>query len=317
MSNRQPRDLRGLLKFCAEYTKTEDAPSDSGAEPIDPERIEFLQNVLKNLSVDVIKEFTKAIEILIDRKVSDPNVSDVSEQIYAMECIEDWVGQIDMAINFHKVGGFEALLNTLKCPHDSLKSQSAHLIAELTQNNPYCQTHMAEDGFLHLLLELLDSSDSSDSVRVKVLYAISCIIRQCPESQDQWISLDGPSILIRALMDHVSKLKIKASFLMSALIQENPSKFARLFSSMGTHIQLAALIVQDTSNEQVAMALHTLLKHSEDSSVLSDITENPELMSTLSKNVKSMAKREECNEERDYYIKILDMCFGKPEGLDR
>ncbi|QQP53223.1 Hsp70binding protein 1like [Caligus rogercresseyi] len=307
MSDRKPRDLRGLLKFCAEYTKKEDAPGDSTVESMDPERQEFLAKVLKDLSVDVIDEFTRAIQVLTSPKVSDETQEDQGEALYVLECIEDWVGQIDMAVNFHKVGGFEAVLHTLQSPHEALRAQGAHLISELSQNNPYCQDHLTQDGFLQILLHSLESD--TPKVQVKALYAISCILRQSTKAQTAWKGSEGPSRLVKALMSDVPKLNIKASFLMSALIAEKPSEFAPLFSSMGTHLQLSGLIVRNASNEQVAMALFTLLSHPQDSSTLCDLSSDTSLKDSLIKNIREMENKEECMEERDYYKKILQIVF--------
>ena len=54
---RQPRDFEGLLKFCIEATKAEDAPDDPDAalQAMDPERRQWLEQALNSMSVDVIK----------------------------------------------------------------------------------------------------------------------------------------------------------------------------------------------------------------------------------------------------------------------
>ena len=116
------------------------------------------------------------MKILQNPSVQDPNATEeeISQVEYAFECIGDWVGQIDMANNFHKIGGFHCLKKCLKSPHDSLRSEAANAIAELSQNNPYCQEKMVEDEFLPILMDLLDNDKSS---QVKALYAISCITR--------------------------------------------------------------------------------------------------------------------------------------------
>merc|ERR1711963_542697 len=82
---RQPRDLQGLLKFCMEATASEDAPAVVGdpaarLAAMDPERKAWLEEALDNMSVDVV-------EVVV----------------------EDWLGTIDMACNFHKIGGFVAI----------------------------------------------------------------------------------------------------------------------------------------------------------------------------------------------------------------
>ena len=54
---RQPRDFEGLLKFCMEATKAEDAPNDPDAalRAMDTERRQWLEQAMQSMSVDVIK----------------------------------------------------------------------------------------------------------------------------------------------------------------------------------------------------------------------------------------------------------------------
>ena len=54
---RQPRDMQGLLKFCMEATKAEDAPDnpESALSTMDMERRQWLEHAFQSMSVDVIK----------------------------------------------------------------------------------------------------------------------------------------------------------------------------------------------------------------------------------------------------------------------
>jgi hypothetical protein len=54
-----------------------------------------------------------------------------------------------------------------------LRWRAAEIIAELTQNNPYCQERILEAGLLPVLLSLADV-DHNQQVRIKALYALSC-----------------------------------------------------------------------------------------------------------------------------------------------
>jgi hypothetical protein len=143
---RPPRDMDGLIKFCLEASRSEDAPAGGAStmEDMDPERRVWLQQALASMSVDVIKELAEAIKILETETVQDPNATEdqVSEVEYAFECIGDWIGQLDMAMNFHQIGGFHSLNGCLESPHDTLRSGAANAIAELSQNNPYCQVNI-------------------------------------------------------------------------------------------------------------------------------------------------------------------------------
>merc|ERR1711993_181936 len=93
---RQPNDLEGLLKFCMQATQSEDAPTrdSQNDNQMDPERLQWLQEAMSGMTVDVVSQLVEGIKILSQPYVFDPNATD-----------------------------------------DEIT------VAELSQNNPYCQEH--------------------------------------------------------------------------------------------------------------------------------------------------------------------------------
>ena len=57
-----------------------------------------------------------------------------SFQIYALECIQDWVGDVNHAVNFLKVGGIRCLGLCFQSPTQQLISGAADVLMELVQN---------------------------------------------------------------------------------------------------------------------------------------------------------------------------------------
>jgi hsp70-interacting protein len=80
---------------------------------------------------------------------------------------------LSFGIDFHKIGGFCIFRPCLDSAHGSLRWRAAEIVAELTQNNPYCQERVLEAGLLPVLLSLVDG-DPAQQVRIKALYALSC-----------------------------------------------------------------------------------------------------------------------------------------------
>ncbi len=317
---RQPHDLQGLIKFCIEATRGEDAINsdpDAALANMDPERRQWLEQALASMSVDVIKEMTEAIKILNSHASQDPNAidDDVGKVEYAFECISDWVDQIDMANNFHKIGGFESLKNCLHSPHASLRSASANTIAELSQNNPYCQEHFVKDGFLPLLLESV-TKDQGQTCQVKAMYALSCIIRECPEAQEAFLNQhNGPEMIMNATMSNKSseKLKIKGCFFVSSLCEESEVA-KKIFIEMGLARQLLTLLQMEEhsqSHEHMARALLTVLKGNK--SVRDELVNSSELKlrAFLITRLKLIGDQEEFDEEKRYLQDISDECYGK------
>lgn len=140
------------------------------------------------------------------------------------------------------------LIPCLKSPHISIQWRAAELIAELTQNNPYCQSRILSAGLLPSLLDMVDNG-SSEAVKVKALYAVSCkyiafsscytdftghttllfiiffigLVRDNTAALDEFSKKDGFSVLLRAMQSNNEKLKVKSAFLLSALCGQHPA----------------------------------------------------------------------------------------------
>jgi len=330
--SRPPRDMQGLLKFCIQATKGEDAPSDPDAclESMDPTRRQWLEQALSSMSVDVIKELTEGIKILNTSKNPNATQEDIEKVEYAFECISDWVDQIDMANNFHKIGGFDSLKICLQSNHASIRSASANCIAELSQNNPYCQENFVKEEFLPMLLDMVTNDRQC---QVKAMYAISCINRECPLAQEKFLnSYNGPSIIMDATMTAGNqttneKLRIKGSFFISSLCQENEMA-KKAFIEMGLGRQLLTLMQMDEhsqSHEHMARALLIFLKDNE--TVKKELVSSSELKlkEFLQARMNLIQGKEEYEEEFDYLKEIVKQCYGtdnlnvkpKPSCVDR
>ena len=66
----------------------------------------------------------------------------------ALDIIEDWTDNIDMANNFYVLGGYQALRLCLKSPHNSLVAGSMNAIGVIAQNNPLSQGSLQSSSIL-------------------------------------------------------------------------------------------------------------------------------------------------------------------------
>lgn len=124
------------------------------------------------MTVNIVEELEKNVMFL--RNVVDlREVDDPSEFEAALDRISEYSENMDIANDFYKIGGFSILGACLNSPHAGIRWKVADLIAELTQNNPFCQGKILEAGFLPILLSMVDG-DISEHARVKALYAVSC-----------------------------------------------------------------------------------------------------------------------------------------------
>lgn len=77
-------------------------------------------------------------------------------------------------VDFHKIGGFTIFTPCFNCIHAKLRANACDLLAELSQNNPYCQKVILDNGFVPLLLNILNKDNEDDTVCIKAVYAVSC-----------------------------------------------------------------------------------------------------------------------------------------------
>ncbi|KAK9745151.1 hypothetical protein QE152_g7204 [Popillia japonica] len=184
---RQPRDLQGLLRFAMDTTRAEDAPGPSNFAALDEERRKFLEDALKSMTIDVIEVLVKQI------KVFDDVVNQYTEAFYT---IMEYVDNIDVANDFYEIGGFTIIDPCLKSLHPKIKAGACELLAELCQNNPFCQMIVLDNDFLRIIVDILDK-DEDDDVCVKALYAISCIVRENMDGCQKFLDLEGLEIMLR------------------------------------------------------------------------------------------------------------------------
>lgn len=78
-----------------------------------------------------------------------------------------------MVLDFHKIGGYEIFNPCFNSVHAQIRSNACNILAEISQNNPYCQDRALECGYVKPLLELVDT-DVDQAVTIKAVYALSC-----------------------------------------------------------------------------------------------------------------------------------------------
>lgn len=306
---RQPKDMPGLLKFCLEATRGEDAiPRDPDAVLSDmgEERRQWLQEALANMSCDVVEQLAEGIKIL------NSNTADLDDKEIALDCLEDWVGQIDMANNFHKIGGYTAIKSCMESSHPSLRAGAAHLSAELGQNNPYCQERFIQEGFIDMFVRQLDNDDD-DTAKVKALYAVSCICRENPDALKEFAKLDGWSVVLRAIQSNCSKLRTKACFFLSAVAPGNQEIQQELLS-MGLIEQLSAMLQQphDKTHEHVLGSLVALVRENDKARVEAGSKQLRQLLKNREEQLKG---KEEYEEELEYCRELSKLCFSNDHNI--
>ncbi|KAF7988293.1 hypothetical protein HCN44_009938 [Aphidius gifuensis] len=309
---RQPRNLQGLLRFTMDAAKDENTSVPTTVAPLDEERKKFLNDALNSLTVNPIEVLQKSVKILsnvMDLKAED----DPKDFEGALEIIVNYVDSMDMANDFYKIGGFAIFGPCLNSPHSTIRWKAADIIAEVTQNNPYCQEKILEMGLMPILLGMVDT-DPSEQARIKALYAVSCIVRGNSLALKYMDINDGYKILMKAIQSPVEKLQIKSAFLLSALCsRENSHPIRTKLIKMGLIEQAAGLLSMESVLPDTRDRLLSLLNSLTANNNLPALRECRRaelcLKMTLERHLKDL-KDEEAVDEAQLCSELLDKIFA-------
>ncbi|XP_054002299.1 hsp70-binding protein 1 isoform X1 [Hylaeus anthracinus] len=316
---RQPRNLQGLLRFAAETANSQvqgPTTNDTRFNPMDEERRQFLEEAFSSLCCNVVEELQKGIKILSNVIDLGPE-DDTSQHETALERIADYVDNTDIANDFYKIGGFSIFGPCLNSPHSSIRWRAADVIAELAQNNPFCQDRFLETGLFPILLNMIDT-DPAEAARIKALYAVSCIVRENHMSLKYMDINDGYSVLLRAMQSSVKKLQIKSAFLLCSLCnKENIDDLKLTLVNMGLVEQATGLLAIGGLLPEIRDQLLNILDGLTNNDFLPALKEcrRPELYlkSTLERCIKDL-KEEENSDQVDVCCRLLNKVFSEQDA---
>ncbi|XP_012064565.1 PREDICTED: hsp70-binding protein 1 [Atta cephalotes] len=314
---RQPTNLQGLLKYAMDAAQSDDLENKSQVYPLDEEKKTFLNEALSSLTVNVIEELQKAVQILSN--VNNLRADDDSlEYENVLERMADFVDNIDIANDFYKIGGFSIFQPCLNSLHSNIRWRIADIIAELAQNNPFCQDKLLEAGVFPVLLSMIDT-DPSEQARIKALYAVSCIVRGHPASLKYIDMNDGYSVLLRAMQSSIEKLQIKSAFLLSSLCSRNNANDVKyILVKMGFIEQAAGLLgrmnLQPTVREQLLRVLSGMVNDNFLPALKECRRSQLCLRSTLEQLLTEL-KPVENQDEIDMCSELLDKVFSESDTL--
>ncbi|XP_022907166.1 hsp70-binding protein 1 [Onthophagus taurus] len=304
----QPTSLEGLLRFAVEATRREDGAGPSNFAPMEEEKRKFLEDALKSMTIDVIEILVNQIKTF-DNVGNVSEVDDVTEYIQAFETICDYVDNIDIANDFYKIGGFSIIRPCLESKHSELKLRAADLLAELCQNNIFCQNVAINHGFLQILVPMLKETDFN--VVAKVIYAISCIIRENPPGLHLFDGLQGFENIKEPLLNMDERTRKKSAFLLVALCNMDGNIKEKIIS-LDYINEIVTILMNEyqTSFEDCGMLLQTLIEDNE--SGISVCRGHEEFEEFLKNHIEFTENKDEYIEANAIYKNLLRQIF--PEG---
>ncbi|CAN9505716.1 unnamed protein product [Ophioblennius macclurei] len=330
-TRRYPRNLQGVLQLAVEAGSAAEGPAP--AEPMSEERKAWLREALADVckgQMDEVEQMKQCLAILHKEEPSDGETNEEEdrdededdERESAFELLSDLCENLDNARDLMTLGGLDLCVSRyLSHARSSLRWHAAEVIASCAQNMPQVQVHLLGIGTLPKLLQLTDS-DPNPTVRVKALYAVSCLVREQEAGLQAFLSHDGFSVLMRGMQSQNEKLRTKSAFLLLNLLTSHPEQKGAVVS-MGMVEQLISVLRTPHSpfHEHVLGALCCLV---EDFPQGIKDCRNPALglEELLRQRAKDLHGKDESQEELDFCNRLRVLCFrgGKQSddnGMDR
>ncbi|XP_068435127.1 hsp70-binding protein 1 [Clinocottus analis] len=326
-TRRYPQNLQGVLRLAVDAGSTPEGPD--SVEPMSEERKIFLRDALAEVckgQMDEVEQIKRCLVVLrqegmseLEREGEDEEDEDGRET--AFEVLSDLCENLDNARDLMTLGGLELCISKYLCHAQSgLRWRAAHLIASCAQNMPQVQVYLFSTGVLQKLLQLTDS-DPDPTVRVKALYAVSCLIREQDAGLQAFLSHDGLSVLMRVMQSDIEKLRTKSAFLLLNLLRSHP-ELKDTAVAMGMVQQLVSVLRTPHSHfhEHVLGAICCLVEDCPQG--LKDCR-NPALglKELLRQRSRELQGKEENQEELDFCEQLRVICFGGQQsddnGMDR
>jgi len=145
-----------------------------------------------------------------------------AEKLECLDIIRDNIDDIDAANSFVKVGGIATLLEYIRLPNRDLRPQSIYIVAEMAQNNEFCQNYFLSEKIIPVITSTMNDADE-DLARGSI-YAISSIIQNFPAGLKAFLQTKGIQTLLACLNSTHTSVYIKAAFLIASL-SSNDSSF--------------------------------------------------------------------------------------------
>jgi len=271
-----------------------------------PERRKWLENALGNMTINPVDEIKKCIEVL-ENKGKD---NDLCRQQEAIGTLIEWCEDMNFAIDFHKIKGYQLLPQLLSHENGEMRAQGLTLVGTCAQNNPYCQkTLLAEDGLLEMMLKRLSEDDVED-VKIKALYAVSCLTRDYEPGQEKLLEIPGSiDILIAAIRSPIEKLQIKCCFLCSSIC--NNKQIKTELSNRGLMQTLIEMYLRNDStiHERLLSAIYILIDDNPIAIRQAQEMKNINFKQVLQLRIHSLGDDPRYEEEKEMANKIYQNLF--------
>lgn len=215
----------------------------TAAHEMDPERAAWLKEAMANLLQNPVDELKQACSRL-KAAVGSGNCEE-DELVNTFEAILALVENIDLARDFHKLGGLKSTVDLLKGESTSkVLALACQTIGTVVHNHPETQAFANELDALGALCPVLSSTKGDDLLQNKCLFALLGLIRHNDVALARFIKeFKGISLLVLAMERAGSSAQTnrKALLLLVYVLQRVPALVCALTAEHSFDVVAVAL----------------------------------------------------------------------------
>jgi len=200
----------GLLKFCLEHSDGNVGETNMENYQRNPEDYKWLMEALNNLESDA-----QRMKKLVDSLTGDITAQQMK---YALEGIQYFVEDLDLANDLIKVNGLQPIVNLVSHDDADIRFWSAWIIASVSQNNPNTQLALVKlDIFNHLCKAI--QNETNETTKDKQLYALSSVTSGNQSLMDHFVDeYNGIPYLVALTVTKSSSTQFKAIWFLYKLL---------------------------------------------------------------------------------------------------
>ncbi|KAH8405412.1 hypothetical protein KR222_011470, partial [Zaprionus bogoriensis] len=208
---------------------------------------EFLQAALSTMNDDDISFALAKLKI---------ESTSVAEKLECLSLIQNSIYDIDMANSFVKTGGIAEVLQYIRDPDVDLRPQSIHIVAEMAQNNIFCQNYFLNEKLIAVIASTMNDSDE-DLARGSI-YAISSLVQNFSPGLVEFLRINGLNTLLSCLSSTHASVYIKAAYLIGSLSSSDKSIKDRIKKDNAALSLFSNLEAKDEYDDKLEATLSAL-----------------------------------------------------------
>lgn len=129
------------------------------------------------------------------------NSEDVDKKIELLEVLEEFLENLDNAVDFHTIGGYQYIMDLINSvDKEEIIFQCLSLLGTSSQNQPKVQKILVEANLIPQVMDFIKKS-SNMKLKTKAIRCISCMITNYEAGSKVFLFNNGLNILKTILFD--------------------------------------------------------------------------------------------------------------------